>query len=340
MITKALICSAAIGLATGALADNLEIRDVNVSGWPCLTQPSGTAKTPDGVERNAMKNRDPVNLSGAKIESLDTAGFLRKVAAYDAELRAQRRAQLSAASKQLLEGYEHQLVSVTGYLVLAYPGPPESCNCGDAKMHDWHLEVFEKPADHGPEVGDPTPIICEITPRTEQLVYRSGVRLQSLTGFFRANKQDTSTGHPPQRVKITGFLMWDDEHNGSADIGGYVQYFTPGNGFHHPWRSTAWEIHPILSIQALSSSTLPESTGPQPPQPEAAASTMPNSAPSKGPEMVTITVPTKIKIPYGETVIPRGARAEVVSTTTSTVTIRYLGSVYTIPISSTNWPEH
>jgi hypothetical protein len=340
MITKALICFAAIGLATCALADPLEIRDVPVSGWPCLNQPSGTAKTPDGVERNAMKNRAPVNLSGARIESLDTTGFLRKVAAYDAELRAQRRTQLSAASKQLLEGYEKQLVSVTGYLVLAYPGPPETCNCGDANMHDWHLEVFEKPADHGPEVGDPTPIICEITPRTEQLVYRSGVRLQSLAGFFRAGKQDTSTGHAPQRVKVTGFLMWDDEHNGSADIGGYVQYFTPGNGFHHPWRSTAWEIHPVISIQALPSSTVPESTVPPPARPDVAASIPPNPPSSKGPEMVTITVPTKIKVPYGETVLPRGARVEVVSTTASTVTIRYLGSVYTIPISSTNWPGH
>src|SRR6476646_12127078 len=98
MITKTLICSAAIGLATCALADAQEIRDVSVSGWPCLTQPSGTAKTPDGVERNAMKNRAPVDLSGATIEPLDTTGFLRKVAAYDAELRAQRRTQLSAAS--------------------------------------------------------------------------------------------------------------------------------------------------------------------------------------------------------------------------------------------------
>src|SRR6476646_12200376 len=95
MITKTLICSAAIGLATCALADAQEIRDVTVNGWPCLTQPSGTAKTPDGVERNAMKNRAPVTLLSA-IAPLDTAGFLKKVAAYDAELHAQRRTQLSS----------------------------------------------------------------------------------------------------------------------------------------------------------------------------------------------------------------------------------------------------
>ena len=54
--------------------------------------------------------------------------------------------------------------------------------------------------------------------------------------------------------------------------------------------------------------------------------------------MVTITVPTKIQIPYGEAVLPRGAQVEVVSTTPTTVTIRYLDGVYTIPISSINWP--
>ena len=52
-------------------------------------------------------------------------------------------------------------------------------------FHDWHLEIFVNPSDHAPQVGDPTPIICEITPRTERAIYRDGVRIQSLTGFFR-----------------------------------------------------------------------------------------------------------------------------------------------------------
>jgi hypothetical protein len=106
-------------------------------------------------------------------------------------------------------------------------------------FHDWHLEIFKKPSDHAPQVGDPTPIICEITPRTERIIYRDGVRIQSLAGFFRL--QDTSyraTGHPARKVRVTGYLLWDDEHNGSADVGSTVEYFSR-NGFHHPWRSTA-----------------------------------------------------------------------------------------------------
>jgi hypothetical protein len=23
------------------------------------------------------------------------------------------------------------------------------------------------------------------------------------------------------------------------------------NGFHHPWRSTAWEIHPVMEIEVI-----------------------------------------------------------------------------------------
>jgi len=49
---------------------------------------------------------------------------------------------------------------------------------------------------------------------------------------------------------VTGYLLWDDEHNGSADVGSTIQYFS-SNGFHYPWRSTAWEIHPVMKIEVI-----------------------------------------------------------------------------------------
>lgn len=142
-------------------------------------------------------------------------------------------------------------MSLTGWLVLAYAGPPETTNCGDAIFHDWHLEIFENPSDHVPQIGDPTPIICEVTPRTEQRLYRDGVRIQSLAGFFR--RQDVSyraTAHQAKKVRVTGYVLWDDDHNGTADVGTIVEYFSK-NGFHHPWRSTAWEIHPVMKVERL-----------------------------------------------------------------------------------------
>jgi hypothetical protein len=76
-------------------------------------------------------------------------------------------------------------------------------------FHDWHLEIFENPSDHAPQVGDPTPIICEITPRTEQSLYREGIRIQSLAGFFRLqDKRFQPTGHKAQKIRVTGYLMW------------------------------------------------------------------------------------------------------------------------------------
>ena len=78
-----------------------------------------------------------------------------------------------------------------------------------------------------------------------------GIRVQSLTGFFRL--QDASykaTGHKAQKVRVTGYLMWDDEHNGNADVGSSIQWIS-NNGFHHPWRSTAWEIHPVMKIEVV-----------------------------------------------------------------------------------------
>jgi hypothetical protein len=146
----------------------------------------------DGIERNRMKNRSPENQTAGPIESLDTTAFLKKFGGYGVYARGKRRSGLTAEQKDQLNSLEKQIVSLTGWLNLAYAGPPEATNCGSATLHDWHLEIFENPSDHAPQVGDPTPIICEITPRTEQSLYREGIRIQSLARFFRHWTRDFS----------------------------------------------------------------------------------------------------------------------------------------------------
>ncbi len=108
------------------------------------------------------------------------------------------------------------------------------------------------PADHPPQVGDPTPIICEITPRTQASLYQSGVRLQKLAAFFRLpDLSFAATGSKPRKIRVTGYLMWDDEHNkADTDVGSTIGWFSK-EGYHHPWRSTGWEIHPVLKIEDL-----------------------------------------------------------------------------------------
>src|SRR5438876_4657661 len=181
--------------------EDTELRDLDVTGWDCVNQTEGTAQGQDSIERNRLKNRWPVNLSTFPVESLDTAGFVKKVREYDSRIQSGRRGELTAAQKDQLDSYENQIVCLTGWLVLAYAGPPETTNCGNATFHDWHLEIFENPSDHAPQIGDPTPIICEITPRTEQRLFRDGIRVQSLAGFFR--QQDASyhaTTHKPKKM--------------------------------------------------------------------------------------------------------------------------------------------
>ena len=250
-----------LGVAVGAMVltyaaamqttEDTELRDLDASQWDCVNNSEGTAQSPEVRERNRMKNRWPVNLSLFNVEALDTAGFQKKVRAYDSRLQCTHRSELTTEQRDELDSYENQIVSLTGWLVLAYAGPPETTNCGSAIFHDWHLEIFENGSDHPPRVVDPTPIICEITPRSERLIYRYGTRIQTLAAFFRL--QDASyhaTGHDAKKVRVTGYLLWDDEHNGNADVGSTIQQFSK-NGFHHPWRSTAWEIHPVINVEVL-----------------------------------------------------------------------------------------
>lgn len=254
MKAAASLClAAATALASTAPigTEDIELRDLDLTGWDCLNQTDGTAKTQDGIERNRMKNRWPVDLSLFTVEPLDTAAFLKKVREYDSRLQSKRRGELTTAQKDELDSYENQIVSLTGWLVLAYAGPPETTNCGSPIFHDWHVEIFENPSDHAPQISDPTPIICEITPRTEQRLYRDGVRIQSLAGFLRLlDRSFQPTKHKAQKIRVTGYLLWDDDHNGSADVGSTIQWIG-SNGFHHPWRSTAWEIHPVMKIEVI-----------------------------------------------------------------------------------------
>ena len=246
-----ILVSAALVSRESMFAQDTELRDLDVSHWFCLSKPAGTATQPDEQERNLMKNRSSPGILPLNVEQLDTASFLKKVAGYDAKLKARRRADLDQAGKQQLLAVQNQIISLTGWLVLAYPGLGESTNCDDGAFHDWHLEVFSQLSDHGPQVNDPTPIICEVTPRTEKALYDQGVRVRPLAGFIRLSDNSYQpTGHPPRKIRVTGYLMWDDLHNGPEAVGPKVK-FVGNDKLHHPWRATAWEVHPILKLEMV-----------------------------------------------------------------------------------------
>jgi endonuclease/exonuclease/phosphatase family metal-dependent hydrolase len=61
-------------------------------------------------------------------------------------------------------------------------------------------------------------------------------------------------------------------------------------------------------------------------------------SPSAAPQFLTLTQPVKIKIPYGETVLPRGLKLPVITRNGQTVTVKYLDQTPAIPVSATDLP--
>ena len=138
---RAIFAMVLLAMATASaqpprISEDRELKEFDLTGWECLNRLEGSAKTGDGVGRNRLKNRSGLDLAGARVEALDTTAFMKEVAAFDAETKGKRRKDLSPAQKVELDKREKQLVSITGYLVLAYAGPPESTNCGSVDFHD------------------------------------------------------------------------------------------------------------------------------------------------------------------------------------------------------------
>jgi hypothetical protein len=246
------------GLAAGANAGNPplpELRELDLKNWGCLTNENGAAHSGVDAARNRLRNRHWVAvLKPAPRWTFEQ--FVGNVHQFDLEIGASSRKSLTAAQSDRLADIEKQIVSVTGWLVAVSVGPPESANCGSAEFHDWRLELYANPQKHAPGPGEPTAIIGEITPRTETAIFRTGIRLQKLAAFIRAGEspqiRSTPTGQPAHNVRITGYLLWNDQHNQrQKDLGTTI---ATGGGTEdlHPWRVSAWEIHPVLKIEDLS----------------------------------------------------------------------------------------
>lgn len=328
------------------ISQDRDLVELDLNKWDCAQRQEGSAKTPDGAERNRLKNRIAGEFSTTKTKSFDSAEFLKYVGEFDAQTTGKRRKDLLPAERQKLEPLEKEVVQLTGYLGLAYPGPPESTNCGAVDYHDWHLEIVEKPPEHAPQVGDPTAIICEITPRTQNAIYRNNVRIQSMAGFFRRfDLEYESTGHRAQKIRLTGYLLWDDEHNGSADVGSTIARIG-ANKYHNPWRKSAWEIHPVIKIEPLEGGTTIPSKPNEPalspspsdsPEETPSPTPSPSISPTPTPVLaVTLLKPVAIKIPYGETVLPRGTKLKMIKRDGATALVEYMGHNYSVPITSTD----
>src|SRR5438105_15507308 len=90
-----LIAAMLVALRTDAerpkISEDRELVDCDLTGWDCLNRLQGTARTPDGLERNRMKNRSAQDLTEMRIDTMDTVTFLKHVADFDAQTKGKHR---------------------------------------------------------------------------------------------------------------------------------------------------------------------------------------------------------------------------------------------------------
>ena len=120
---------------------------------------------------------------------------------------------------------------VEGYVAEVYVGGVETANCHarDARHRDTHIVIAASPD----ASAEPQTMIVEVTPRWRAIKARRGGDWSTRT------LQNTICHH---WVRVTGWLLFDFEHASRSRN----TATRPG-----VWRATAWEIHPITSIELL-----------------------------------------------------------------------------------------
>src|SRR5215469_7367437 len=122
---------------------------------------------------------------------------------------------------------------IIGYVSDVKRGSIEATNCyaRDDADRDTHIELVLDPM-HG---GSTLPMIVEVTPRWRYLMSQRGM------DWSTRALRDRFLG---RWIKVRGWMLLDSEHKEESENTAPVR---PGN-----WRATAWEIHPVTSIDVVS----------------------------------------------------------------------------------------
>jgi hypothetical protein len=122
---------------------------------------------------------------------------------------------------------------IIGYVSDVKRGGIESTNCHarDDADRDTHIELVLDPMQPR---GSFLPMIVEVTPRWRYLMSQRGI------DWTTRGLRDRFLG---RWVKVRGWMLFDLEHERESEN---TALGRAGN-----WRATAWEIHPVTSIEVI-----------------------------------------------------------------------------------------
>ncbi len=138
----------------------------------------------------------------------------------------------------LVPGYDEnrwkdtKAAEIIGYVHDVKVGGVESCNCHakDPLYRDTHIELVLDPMN----AGGSKRLIVEVTPRWRHIMQEKGV------DWTTRGLRKALLG---RWVKVQGWLFFDSEHKNESE--------NTNPGRERNWRATAWEIHPVTSIEVV-----------------------------------------------------------------------------------------
>lgn len=121
---------------------------------------------------------------------------------------------------------------ITGYVWDIKPGGVETCNCQarDRDLRDTHIELVLDPMTG----SAPKRMIVEVTPRWREILKRNGMNWST---------DSLRTQLLGRWVNVRGWMLFDKEHMAESE--------NTAPGRERNWRATAWEIHPVNSLEVV-----------------------------------------------------------------------------------------
>lgn len=189
----------------------------------CLLTAGGSALLPGGV---CPAGGAAVTPGGREFARLKNRAAPPKAADFDGNVSLEA---LLQPGEDRGRWSESRAGSIEGYVVEVKAGGIEAANCYSYRERDVHIHVAARA-----DASRTEWVVVEVTPRARRYAAESG------QDWSAAALRGQLVG---RRCRFEGWLLFDREH---ADESEHTAPGARGN-----WRATAWELHPVTSIEVL-----------------------------------------------------------------------------------------